>query len=107
MSEIVISNDCLVKLIMTILEKHRSKIEDVFYDYKDDENLEFSLYFDFVEDASSLGAALDNVPHLTNGLSEYAPVINGGVVHITVPNVTVKQNVVDELRKNGWNINGG
>ncbi len=107
MGDIVISNEDLVKQIMEVLEQFRSKIEDVFYEYKHDDDLDFNLFVDFGQDALELELALSKIPYTVASQSIRGHVMCGRIVTLTVYNLAVKEGLVEALRKGGWCPNGG
>lgn len=107
MSEIIVSNDELVKQTLEVLEQFRSKIEDVFYEFKHDDDLDFNLFVDFGQDAMELELALSKIPYTVASQSIRGHVLCGRIVTLTVYNLTVKEGLVEALRKGGWCPNGG
>lgn len=107
MGDIVISNEDLVKQIMEVLEQFRSKIDDVFYEYKDDDDLDFDLFVDFGQDAMELELALSKIPYTVASQCIRGHVACGRIVTLTVYNLAVKEGLVKSMRKIGWRPNGG
>ena len=107
MSEIVVSNEELVKQTLAVLEQFRNKIEDVFYEYKHDDDLDFNLFVDFGQDAMELELALSKIPYTVASQSIRGHVLCGRIVTLTVYNLAVKNGLVEALRKNKWRPNGG
>lgn len=107
MSEIIVSNEELVKQTLAVLEQFRNKIEDVFYEYKHDDDLDFNLFVDFGQDAMELELALSKIPYTVASQSIRGHVLCGRIVTLTVYNLAVKNGLVEALRKNKWRPNGG
>ena len=101
------SNVDLVKQTMEVLEQFRNKIEDVFYEYKHDDDLDFNLYVDFGNDAEALTLALSKIPYTVATSRIAGHVMNGRVVTLTVYNLTIKEDLVEVLREGKWCANGG
>ena len=107
MGENIISVESIVNQAMAILEQHRTKIEDVFYEYKHDDDLDFNLFVDFGQDAMELELALSKIPYTVASQSIRGHVMCGRIVTLTVYNLAVKEGLVEALRKGGWCPNGG
>lgn len=107
MGDIVISNEDLVKQTMGVLEQFRDKIEDVNYEYKHDDDLDFGLCVDFGQDAVDLELALSKIPYTVAKQHIRGHVLCGRVVTLTVYNLAIKNALVDALHESKWCANGG
>lgn len=107
MGDNIISVEAIVDQTMAVLEQHRNKIEDVFYEYKHDDDLDFSLMVDFGDDANILTEALLTVPYTQASNHISGHVMNGRNVTLTVHNLAIKNALVEKLRENKWCANGG
>ena len=109
MGENIISVESIVNQAMAILEQHRTKIEDVFYEYKHNDDLTFSFWFDFPEPAEALEIELSKIPYVEVGVRETNHVMHntGRSVDLTLPNLEAKELFTEALRKGMWCANGG
>ena len=104
MSENIISVEAIINETMVILERHRNKIKDVFYEYKHDVDLSFSFWFDFSEPAKDLELELNKIQYLEiathnpNHLTD----ATGHSVEITLPNLNAKELFIDALHNAKW-----
>ena len=109
MSNPVLSTQEICEQIVVELQKYRASVDDIFYDYKSDDDLDFNVYFDMPGDAEEVANAIDKIMFVEATCNESTHIMHGfgRIVTITVANLSLKEKLVDILRENGWRPNGG
>lgn len=109
MNNPVLSTQEICELIVAELQKYRASVDDIFYDYKSDDDLDFNVYFDIPGDAEKVANAIDKIMFVEASCNESTHITHGlgRTVDITVANLALKEMLVKVLRTNGWRPNGG
>lgn len=104
MSEPIIPVLAVCETVIAHMQTERKCIEDVFYDYKDDEDLDFNLYFDFPEAAERLTTNLEKLDYVEASCNASMHVMGGTgrIVTITLAHLLMKDVFIDLLRKEWW-----
>ena len=105
--ETVVSNTAIVESILKALNDYRCKIDDIYYDWKSENDLEFEIYTDYGQVANDLTQALSNIPYTVASNRIRWHVLAAREVTLVVYNLAIKNELVDRLRKDGWQPNGG
>lgn len=109
MSNPVLSTREVCEQVVAELQKYRASIDDIFYDYKSDDDLDFNVYFDVPGDAVEVSNVIEKMMFVEATCNESDHIMHGlgRIVTITVANLNLKKKLVDILRQEGWRPNGG
>lgn len=94
----------LAKLLNDYCTDHTGSIEDIFYDYKDDEDLEYNIYCGDNIHMTAIETKIDELgfesSHTDTGLGHF-------IVNITMATLADKNAFLESLRQYGFRPNGG
>lgn len=106
MGVLIVSVESIATSVADVLNKHRGNVEDIFFDYKDDEDLRIDCYMFDLECANNLVKDM-KIYDFYYTTHVHDPDWHSPVVRMDFPTLALRDAVVTTLRAAGYTVNGG